>query len=109
MDLVDDDSGIVIKTSEGLVLITGCGHAAVCNTIEHAIRQTGDKRIVALLGGFHLKGNDELTSRTIEELKKYDILHLHPTHCTEFPALVQFANVFGSVPLKSGLTLEFND
>jgi 7,8-dihydropterin-6-yl-methyl-4-(beta-D-ribofuranosyl)aminobenzene 5'-phosphate synthase len=109
MDLVDDDSGIAIKTSKGLVVITGCGHAGVCNTILHAMQQTGEQKIHALLGGFHLKGNDELTNRTIEELKRFNIDHLYPTHCTEFPALVQFANAFGSVPLKSGLTLEFTD
>lgn len=109
MDLVADDSGIVVKTSEGLVILTGCGHAGVCNTIEHAIDITGDERIFALMGGFHLKGNDEITFRTVKELSKYGVKHLYPTHCTEYEALVEFTSVFHSKPLNCGLTLDFPD
>ena len=109
MDLVPDDSGICIKTSEGLVILTGCGHAGICNTIEHAMDITGDRRIYALLGGFHLKGNDEITLRTVQELKKYGVQNLFPTHCTEYQALVEFTRVFQSKPLNCGLTIEFPD
>lgn len=106
LDLVEDDSGIVIKTEKGLVVISGCAHAGICNTIEHAKRFTGEDRIHAVLGGFHLKGGDDLTEKTINYLKRQDIDYISTSHCTRFPALVQFANAFGSVPFETGQVLE---
>jgi len=106
VDLVEDDSGIVIKTLKGLIVISGCAHAGICNTIEHAIKITGINKVYAVLGGFHLKGNDEVTEKTIEYLKKFDIKFLSTSHCTEFPALVQFSNDFGCIPFESGQVIE---
>ncbi len=106
LDLVEDDSGIVIETEKGLVVITGCAHAGVCNTIEHAKDITGISNVYAVLGGFHLKGEDEVTTKTIEYLKDMNIEYLSTSHCTRFPALVQFANVFGSKPFEAGQIIE---
>ena len=106
MDLVMDDSGLAIKTEKGLVVITGCAHAGVCNTIEHAMDVCGDSRVYAVLGGFHLKGGDELTEKTIGYLKKKDIQYISTSHCTQFPALVQFANELNCTPYMSGEIIE---
>ncbi len=106
LDLVEDDSGIAIKTEKGLVVISGCAHAGICNTIEHAKEITGEDNVYAVLGGFHLKGGDELTELTIEYLKKQDIKFISTSHCTRFPALVQFANAFGSCPFETGQIIE---
>jgi 7,8-dihydropterin-6-yl-methyl-4-(beta-D-ribofuranosyl)aminobenzene 5'-phosphate synthase len=107
LDLVVDDTGIAIKTSKGLVVISGCAHAGICNTIEHAKEITGEDNVYAVLGGFHLKGGDALTELTIDYLKKENIEFISTSHCTRFPALVQFANAFGSSPFETGQILEF--
>ena len=106
MDLVMDDSGLAIKTEKGIVVITGCAHSGVCNMIEHAMDVCGDRRVYAVLGGFHLKGNDELTEKTIGYLKKMDIRYMSTSHCTEFPALVRFANELDSWPYHAGDIIE---
>jgi 7,8-dihydropterin-6-yl-methyl-4-(beta-D-ribofuranosyl)aminobenzene 5'-phosphate synthase len=106
LDLVEDDSGIVFKTEKGLVIISGCAHAGICNTIEHAKNITGVDQVYAVLGGFHLKGNDDVTEKTIEYLKALDIKYISTSHCTRFPALAQFYNTFGSIPFESGQVIE---
>ena len=55
LDFVDDDSGIVIKTEKGLVIISGCAHAGICNTIEYAKKITKENNVYAVMGGFHLR------------------------------------------------------
>lgn len=106
LDYVWDDSGIVIKTEKGLVVISGCAHAGICNTIEYAKKITGIDRVYAVLGGFHLKDDGELTLKTIEYLKDMKINHIKTSHCTSFPALVQFANGLGSMPYGAGDIIE---
>lgn len=106
LDFVEDDSSIVFITNKGLVIISGCAHAGICNTIEYAKRVTKIDKIYAVLGGFHLKGEDEITQKTIEYLNDLNIKYLRPSHCTQFPALVQFANTFGSKPFGVGEVIE---
>ncbi len=106
LDLVEDDSGIVFKTEKGIVVISGCAHAGICNTIEYAKKITNTDKVYAVVGGFHLKGNDEVTTKTIDYMKKLNIEYISTSHCTRFPALVQFANEFGSKPFESGQVIE---
>lgn len=106
MDLLLDDSALVFKTARGLVVVSGCAHSGICNIVEYAKRVSGVDRVFAVLGGFHLKGNDGLTERTIDYLKKSNIDIIRTSHCTQFDALVQFANAFGSKPFTSGMTIE---
>ncbi len=44
-----------IKTSEGLIVITGCSHSGICNITEYAKHVTGINNIVTVIGGFHLQ------------------------------------------------------
>ena len=88
MDFVEDDSGLVFKTDKGLVVISGCAHSGICNIIEYAKKTTGINKVYAVIGGFHLKGEDDLTTKTIEYLKTIDIEYLSTSHCTEFQLLL---------------------
>lgn len=101
-DFMMDDSGLVITTSRGLVIISGCAHAGICNTVQHAIQITNEENVLAVIGGFHLKQNDSLTSKTINWLAKKNIKYVLPSHCTDLPALAQFYNEFGSKQIKTG-------
>lgn len=106
IDYVMDDSAIAFKSKKGLIVISGCAHTGICNTVEYAKRVTGFEKVYAVLGGFHLKGNDELTGKTIDYLKGLNIEIINTSHCTQFDALVQFANAFGSKPFHSGLEIK---
>ncbi|MBE5757623.1 MAG: MBL fold metallo-hydrolase [Clostridiales bacterium] len=83
-DFTEDDSGVAINTEQGLVVMTGCGHRGVCNTIEHAKNVTGQKKIYAVFGGFHLRNlikQKDVIDSTIEYFKQNDIKELYLGHC----------------------------
>lgn len=106
-DFVMDDSGVAFIHDEGLFIITGCGHAGIVNTIEHARKVTGENRIFGVMGGFHLKEADRQTSETISYLKSHNVRHVLPSHCTALPALSLFHDAFKFNIIKSGENLKF--
>ncbi len=106
-DFVMDDSGIAMLTDKGLFVITGCGHAGVVNTLEHAKKVTGENKIYGIMGGFHLKKADRQTKETINYLKNNAVKHIYPSHCTALPALSAFYQVFKISLIKTGDILNF--
>ncbi len=106
-DFVPDDSAIVINSKKGLIIITGCGHAGVCNTIEYAKKITSRNKVYGVIGGFHLKDADIVTKKVIEYFKKEKIEKIYPSHCTELPALAEFYNNFKINQLKTGMKICF--
>jgi len=107
-DFVVDDSGLVLKLDNEIVIISCCAHSGICNMIEYAKSITGINKIRAVIGGFHLKYNNQQTQETIKYLKKQDIKELYPSHCTELPALSAFHNEFNIKQLKAGMILNFD-
>ncbi len=101
-DFVMDDSGIALISDKGLFVITGCGHAGIVNTLEHAKKVTGENKIYGVMGGFHLKKADLQTKETIKYLQENQVKHVYPSHCTEQPALELFYNSFGNNMVKTG-------
>lgn len=101
-DFVMDDSGIAILSEKGLFVITGCGHAGIVNTIEHAKKITGENKIYGVMGGFHLKKADLQTKETIHYLQVNNVKHVYPSHCTEHPALELFYKKFGENKVRTG-------
>lgn len=93
-DYVADDSALAINTNEGLIVISGCAHAGICNTVEYAIKVTGQANVHTVLGGFHLKTNGHITHKTIQYLKRLNIKQVLPSHCTSLPALTEFYHHF---------------
>jgi len=84
-DPFHDDSGIAFNIKEkGLVVISGCAHAGIVNTVKHAQNVTGLTKVWAVMGGFHLSGADfdSLISPTAEGLKEINPHYIIPTHCT---------------------------
>jgi 7,8-dihydropterin-6-yl-methyl-4-(beta-D-ribofuranosyl)aminobenzene 5'-phosphate synthase len=82
-DSVEDDQALWIETSRGLVVLLGCAHAGVVNTIAHIRELTGRKPIRALIGGMHLgTASDERLFRTMESLREHNVESLSPCHCT---------------------------
>ena len=106
-DFVIDDSALALILSEGLFVVTGCGHSGVVNTLEHAKKVTGISNIYGIIGGFHLKEIDSQTKETIRYLKDNKVKHALPSHCTELHALSAFYEAFSIRQVKSGDMYEF--
>lgn len=84
-DPFDDDSAMVFNVRDkGLVVVSGCAHSGIVNTVAHARMVTGVDKVMAIMGGFHLTGMDMETviKPTIDALKAFDPTHIIPTHCT---------------------------
>jgi 7,8-dihydropterin-6-yl-methyl-4-(beta-D-ribofuranosyl)aminobenzene 5'-phosphate synthase len=82
-DNVPEDMSLVLETGPGLVLIAGCGHAGIINTLEYARRQIRATRVYAALGGFHLFEADATTlDWTAAKLRGFDLANLLGAHCT---------------------------
>lgn len=92
-DIVPDDQALVINIGDdGIIILVGCSHAGVINSIRHAQSITGRERVVGVFGGFHLgfPGVPEVkTQRTIEELDAIEIEVLCPMHCTGMEAMME--------------------
>jgi 7,8-dihydropterin-6-yl-methyl-4-(beta-D-ribofuranosyl)aminobenzene 5'-phosphate synthase len=106
-DFVPDDSALAVIKDNGLIVITGCSHAGICNIIEYAKKVSGIRSVNAVIGGFHLKYNDMQTLKTINYLKKEKIGEIYPSHCTELPALAMFYSEFENVQVKTGMVINF--
>lgn len=88
VDLEQDDMAIAVDLGEkGLVVITGCSHAGIINTVHHARRITQNHGSLILIGGFHLiDASDAVRDMTIEALCREDITEIYTGHCTGFAA-----------------------
>jgi 7,8-dihydropterin-6-yl-methyl-4-(beta-D-ribofuranosyl)aminobenzene 5'-phosphate synthase len=87
VDLTPDDQSLVLETGKGLVIILGCCHAGLINTLEHVTNMTGRRDIYAVIGGTHLSfcSQDQL-EQTVAALKRSGIRKLAAGHCTGFAA-----------------------
>jgi 7,8-dihydropterin-6-yl-methyl-4-(beta-D-ribofuranosyl)aminobenzene 5'-phosphate synthase len=111
-DLFPDDQALIVEDEQGLVVILGCCHAGLINTLDYARELTGRDRIQAVIGGTHLLGaSSERICWTIEALSKMDIPQLALSHCTGFVASAQLHQAFGSRvrPLNVGHILEIGE
>lgn len=92
-DPFHDDQGIAINIKgKGLVVIGGCSHAGIINTIKHIQKASGINDVHSVMGGFHLSGeNEKLIDPTISEMKAIDPDYIIPMHCTGWNAINRFA------------------
>jgi 7,8-dihydropterin-6-yl-methyl-4-(beta-D-ribofuranosyl)aminobenzene 5'-phosphate synthase len=94
VDPFHDDQGVAVKVKgKGLVVLGGCSHAGIINTVKHAQKVTGTDKVHAVLGGFHLTGPlfEPIIKPTIQEMKKIAPDIIVPMHCTGWKAINQFA------------------
>jgi len=95
-DKLLDDQALIINTELGLVVILGCAHRGIINTIYHAQQLTGVKAIHTVLGGCHLMdASEERVWLTIAALKELGVQRLGVSHCTGLPASAIMAQEFG--------------
>ncbi|CAM2069812.1 MBL fold metallo-hydrolase [Sulfidibacter corallicola] len=87
-DNIPEDQSLVIDTEQGFVLISGCGHAGMINTMEHITSKIHPGKITTAIGGFHLvRATDEHLAWTAKKLKAFGVSKLIGAHCTGIHAL----------------------
>jgi 7,8-dihydropterin-6-yl-methyl-4-(beta-D-ribofuranosyl)aminobenzene 5'-phosphate synthase len=109
-DPLPDDLALWVRTARGLVVLVGCCHAGVVNTARHALEVSGEERLHAILGGFHLSAaSEERLARTLTDLAELNPDLIVPCHCTGKRALQRLAERFGErvVPGFAGAVHEF--
>lgn len=84
MDTCPDDGALVVHVrGQGLVILTGCGHAGLVNTVRGAVRRPGVSRVRALVGGFHLCNAPARRIRAaIRDLRAVGPRWVIPSHCS---------------------------
>lgn len=110
--LVPDDQGLVINVkNKGLVVISGCAHAGIINTVKYAKQIAGVDKVHAVIGGFHLTGNfyAPIIEPTIQDMKQIEPKIIIPSHCTGLRAVVKIANAFPDAFIENsvGSTFQF--
>ena len=91
-----DDQGIMIKTSQGLVVIPGCAHRGLINTLHQARKITGIDKMYLVVGGAHLiNASDEQIWQTISALNEMGVQKLATCHCTGMRANILLSQTFG--------------
>lgn len=84
-DPIEDDSSIAVNLKgKGLVILSGCAHSGIINTVNYARNVTGIDKVHVVMGGFHLSGPffEPIIGRTVEEIKKINPTYIIPCHCT---------------------------
>jgi 7,8-dihydropterin-6-yl-methyl-4-(beta-D-ribofuranosyl)aminobenzene 5'-phosphate synthase len=109
--LILDDQALVLRLPQrGLVVLSGCGHAGIVNTVRYAQKLTGEREIAAIIGGFHLSGPmfEPIIAPTVRAFDELSAGLLVPAHCTGWRAVHQLAARFPDSFVQStvGTTLE---
>ena len=94
-DTLADDQALILETDKGLVVLLGCSHRGVINTLTQVARMKGSHKIHAILGGLHLgKASDDKLAKIIDHLRGFDLEMLGVGHCTGPRAFLALANAF---------------
>ena len=105
-----DDQAIVAEVrGRGLVVLTGCGHAGLINTLRHVQRLTGEDHFHAVIGGFHLSGRyfEPIIAPTCDALAAIAPDYVVPTHCTGWRAIHAIAARFPDAFIQNSVGTRF--
>ena len=87
-DTVPEDQSLVLDTTQGLVVLTGCGHAGIVNILTYAATKFPGRGVDAVIGGLHLfPASDEQLDWTGDEFKQFKVANLLGAHCTGIEAV----------------------
>ena len=107
-DYLTDDSALVYKSSIGLVIITSCSHAGICNIVEYAKKICKEDKIIDIIGGFHLLNpSKEQLQGTLEYMRKLEPDEVHACHCTDLNSKIALSKVINLREVGVGLKLEY--
>ena len=107
-DHILDDSALAFRIREGLVIITGCSHAGICNIVEQAQSVCVEHRIIDIIGGLHILLPDpSRLKKTAEYLRDLHLKSLHACHCTSLPSKIALAGYCPVQEVGTGMKLEW--
>jgi len=107
-DTLIDDSALAFRSSNGLVVITGCSHAGICNIVEQAKTICDTERVFDIVGGFHLLNpSAEQLHGTQDYLKHIRPTVIHACHCTDLQSKIALAKISNLKEVGVGLRLEY--
>jgi len=96
------EQSLLVETSRGVTVITGCAHPGIAHIVEKAGELTG-KKIHLVMGGFHLSGaSDDEVKKIISEFKGFGVKKVAPCHCTGSRAIRLFEEEYGNGFVKVG-------
>ena len=95
-DNVPEDSSVIIASPAGLIVVTGCGHAGIVNTLEYARTFSKEPRVHAAIGGFHLfAATEDQLAWTAGKLREFGVQHFLGAHCTGIEAVMRLRQLAG--------------
>ncbi len=95
-DTVAEDASVVVDTADGLIVVSGCGHAGIINTMEYARKVVREAPVLAAVGGFHLfAATDATLEWTGNKLKEFGLRNLLGAHCTGLEAVYRLRAILG--------------
>lgn len=106
-DRMLDDSALAFRSRAGLVIITGCSHAGICNITEYAQEVCGESRVIDIIGGLHLltpsPAQLRMTGKYLQHLR---LQALHACHCSSLLSKIVLAGYCPVMETGVGMTLE---
>ena len=95
-DTIAEDASVIVDTADGLIVVSGCGHAGIVNTIEYARKVVRQAPVLAAIGGFHLfAASDASLEWTGSQLKTFGLRYLLGAHCTGLEAVYRLRALLG--------------
>ncbi len=110
-DPLIDDQSLFFETPQGMVVLLGCAHSGIVNTLRYVSQLSGNKPLRAVIGGMHLvNASPARIARTIDEFRRFDLRLLAPAHCTGMPATAALWTAFPAICVAChvGTTFEFD-
>jgi 7,8-dihydropterin-6-yl-methyl-4-(beta-D-ribofuranosyl)aminobenzene 5'-phosphate synthase len=107
-DWIIDDSALAFHTREGLVIITGCSHAGICNIVKQSQSVCGENCIIDIIGGLHLLNpSPSRIKKTGEYMQQLQLKSLHACHCTSLSSKIVLAGYCPVQEVGTGMKLEW--
>ena len=107
-DNLVDDTGLAFCSAQGLVIITGCSHAGICNITEYAREVCGERRVTDIIGGLHLISPEpKRFAKTGKYLNRRHLNSLHACHCTSLLSKIALAEYCPVKEVGTGMKIEW--
>lgn len=102
-DLIEDDQSMWFETDDGLIILLGCCHSGLVNTINHIRKISGKDKIRGIIGGMHLvNADDKRLNYTFDAFRNWEPEFLVPCHCTGESAMASMLDEIGNKIVRLG-------
>ncbi|MBN1627953.1 MAG: MBL fold metallo-hydrolase [Deltaproteobacteria bacterium] len=106
-DFLKDDTALAYKSKDGIVVITGCSHAGICNIIEYAKKVCSRDKVIDVIGGFHLlQPSERQLNKTLEYFQNLQAGEVHACHCIDLNSKIALSRVANLKEVGVGLSIE---